>query len=42
MGNRSREMAKTILNKEIEHEQDIEDWINDLGRRKDDFRKMRL
>jgi bacterioferritin len=36
------QMANTILNEEIEHEQDIEDWINDLGRMKDDFRKMRL
>ena len=36
------QMANTILNEEIEHEQDIEDWINDLVRMKDDIKKIRL
>jgi bacterioferritin len=35
-------MATTILNEELEHEQDIEDWINDLQRMKEDWRKLRL
>src|SRR5512136_731024 len=28
----THQMATTILNEELEHEQDIEDWINDLER----------
>jgi len=36
------QMATTILNEELEHEQDIEDWIADLQRMKDDFKKLRL
>jgi len=36
------QMAITILNDEIEHENDIEDWINDIERLKDDIRKMKL
>lgn len=36
------QMANTILNEEIEHEQDIEDWINDINRMKDEFRKMKV
>lgn len=36
------QMANTILNEETEHEQDIEDWINDLRRMKDDFKKLRM
>ncbi len=36
------QMAITILNDEIEHENDIEDWINDIERLKDDIRKMKF
>ena len=36
------QMAITILNDEIEHEHDIEDWITDIERMKDDLRKLRL
>jgi bacterioferritin len=35
-------MATTILNEELEHEQDIEDWLVDIQRLKDDIRKIRL
>ncbi|MBN3034628.1 MAG: ferritin [Bacteroidales bacterium] len=35
-------MATTILNEELEHEQDIEDWINDLERMMADIKKIRL
>jgi bacterioferritin len=35
-------MAITILNEEIEHEQDIEDWLADLERMKEDIKKFRL
>jgi len=38
----THQMAVTILNEEIEHEQDIEDWINDLDRMKKDLQKIRL
>lgn len=38
----THQMAVTILNEEIEHEQDIEDWINDIERMKDDLRKLRV
>jgi len=38
----THQMAVTILNEEIEHEQDIEDWITDLDRMKEDMRKIRL
>jgi len=36
------QMATTILNEELEHEQDIEDWMADLERMKEDIRKIRL
>lgn len=36
------QMAITILNEEIEHEQDIEDWLADLERMKEDIKKFRL
>jgi len=36
------QMAITILNDEIEHEHDIESWIRDIERLKDDIRKIRL
>lgn len=35
-------MAVQILNDELEHEQDIEDWITDIERLKDDIRKLKL
>ena len=38
----THQMATTILNEELEHEQDIEDWITDIERMKDDIRKIRL
>lgn len=36
------QMAVTILNEEIEHEEDIEAWIKDIERLKDDIRKIRI
>ncbi len=38
----THQMAVTILNEELEHEQDIEDWIRDLERMKEDFKKLRM
>lgn len=38
----THQMATTILNEELEHEQDIEDWINDIARMKEDLKKLRL
>lgn len=38
----THQMATTILNEELEHEQDIEDWLTDLERMKEDIRKFRL
>ncbi|GAB6108507.1 ferritin-like domain-containing protein [Fusibacter bizertensis] len=36
------QLAITILNDEIEHEHDIEDFLKDIERLKDDIRKFRL
>lgn len=36
------QMATTILNDELEHEHDIEDWLKDIDRLKEDIKKMRL
>ena len=36
------QMAITILNDELEHEHDIEDFLTDIERMKDDIRKFRL
>lgn len=36
------QLVTTILNEELEHEQDIEDWIEDLDRMKEDIRQIRL
>jgi len=36
------QMAVQILNEELEHENDIEDWINDIARMKEEFRKIRM
>lgn len=38
----THQMATTILSEELEHEQDIEDWITDLQRLKEDIKKIRL
>ena len=38
----THQIATTILNEELEHEQDIEDWIADIERMKEDLRKFRL
>ena len=38
----THQMATTILNEELEHEQDIEDWILDINRMKEDLRKLRM
>jgi len=38
----THQIATTILNDELEHEQDIEDWIADIARMKEDIRKIRL
>jgi bacterioferritin len=38
----THQMATTILSEELEHEQDIEDWITDLRRMKEDIKKIRL
>jgi bacterioferritin len=38
----THQMATTILNEELEHEQDIEDWLNDIRRLKDDIKRIRL
>jgi bacterioferritin len=38
----THQIATTILNEEIEHEQDIEDWLTDIERMKEDIRKIRL
>lgn len=38
----THQMAVAILNEETEHEQDIEDWLNDLERMKEDMRKFRV
>ena len=38
----THQMAVQILNEELEHENDSEDWINDIQRMKEEFRKIRL
>lgn len=35
------QMATTILNEELEHEEDIESWIIDINKMKEDFKKMK-
>lgn len=34
-------MAVTILNEELEHENDIEDWLTDIRRMKEELKKLR-
>jgi bacterioferritin len=36
------QMAVSILEDELEHEHDIEDWLTDLNRMKEDMKKMRM
>ena len=36
------QMAVSILEDELEHEHDIEDWLTDLNRMREDMRKMRM
>lgn len=38
----THQMAVQILNDELEHEEDIESWITDINRMKDELRKLRL
>ncbi|VBB48337.1 Ferritin Dps family protein [uncultured Paludibacter sp.] len=38
----THQIAVQILNDELEHENDIEDWITDLNRMKDEWKKIRL
>ena len=38
----THQMATTILTEELEHENDIEDWITDINRMKDELKKIRL
>ena len=38
----THQMATTILNEELEHEQDIEDWLTDIERMKEDIRNIRI
>jgi bacterioferritin len=38
----THQMATTILNEELEHENDIEEWITDINRMKDELKKIRL
>jgi bacterioferritin len=38
----THQMAVNILNQEIEHENDIEDWITDINRMKEEWKKLRI
>lgn len=38
----THQIATQILNEELEHEQEIEDWLGDLERMKENFRKLRM
>jgi len=38
----THQMAVQILNEELEHENDIEDWINDITRMKEEWKKIKL
>jgi bacterioferritin len=42
MDHTTHQMATTILNEEIEHEQDIEEWLIDINRMKEELKKIRL
>ncbi len=38
----THQMAVAILNEELEHENDIEDWLADIKRMKEEFKKLRM
>jgi len=38
----THQIATTILNEELEHENDIEEWITDIIRMKEEWKKIRL
>jgi len=38
----THQMATTILTEELEHENDIEDWLTDINRMKEELKKIRL
>jgi len=38
----THQMATQILAEEIEHENDIEDWITDINRMKEELKKLRM
>ncbi|MFO7368671.1 MAG: ferritin-like domain-containing protein [Bacteroidales bacterium] len=38
----THQIATTILGEELEHENDIEDWITDLRRMKEEMKKIRI
>ena len=38
----THQMATTILNEELEHENDIEEWLTDIKRMKEELKKIRL
>jgi bacterioferritin len=38
----THQMAVQILNDELEHENDIEDWITDIARMKEEWKKLRF
>jgi len=38
----THQMATQILADELEHEHDIEDWINDIDRMKEELKKLRV
>jgi bacterioferritin len=38
----THQMSTTILNEELEHENDIEDWLTDIKRMKQEFKKIRM
>jgi bacterioferritin len=38
----THQMAVTILNEEVEHENDIEEFLTDIKRMKEEFKKIRL
>lgn len=38
----THEMAVEILNDELEHEEDIESWLTDLNRVKEEFKKLKM
>lgn len=38
----THQIATTILGEELEHENDIEDWITDINRMKEELKKFRI